>query len=795
VSELETPINFKQLLALHGRIQIPIIQRDYAQGRPNEEEVREDFLAALEVALRKPAGDPALPLNLDFIYGSTEGTDTTRFLPLDGQQRLTTLFLLHWYLACLDGEMPAFSTLFRIGSKSRFSYAVRTSSNEFFDALVCFEPTDNLKEVPEISTLIMNQPWYFRSWRLDPTIQSVLTMLDAIHTRLSDSQGLFDRLVSNENPSITFQLLDLDNFGLTDDLYIKMNARGKPLTQFETFKARYVRELEGQLSDRSFFLKDKVMTAADYVSLQMDNRWGDLFWNYRDRATNQYDAALMHVFRAIALVSRNPDSNEYLDDVASLRHGYRLAGYAEFHSRKWLDERFTLILINVLDPWSSTGATLCRQLPSTLYFDEFAVFQQLVAPSKPLSFSESVRLSGYALFLENFSSGFDPDEFQAWMRVIFNLSENTDYNRSDDLQRSIRGLWSLLPAAKSILQYLADPQTEIAGFSKQQVDEERLKARLMMADPAWSDILKDGESHGYFRGQIEFLLDWSGVIAKQDIVEISTWSKEEHKRLQKMFSEYFAKAACMFGSSGLSVMPDFLWQRALLTIGNYFLPINRNHSFLIDTASLPDSWKRLLKGDRPHVKQSRQILKVLLDTLDPQIDIAQQLKYMIASVSNLQPWRKALIQTPQALLYCQNSCLRWDTNGEIYLLKKTQMNGMHAELFSFALHASLENQRDRYKPLVVSSYEGVAGAEYTPYFSLISSVNNCRLNILIWHSADFFHTRIVSCPEHCPTNLEVALKDFGYASVEINASVAISQVDILQRIAKLSDALRSSKLE
>lgn len=33
-------------------------------------------------------------INLDFIYGNLDG-DT--FLPLDGQQRLTTLFLLHWY--------------------------------------------------------------------------------------------------------------------------------------------------------------------------------------------------------------------------------------------------------------------------------------------------------------------------------------------------------------------------------------------------------------------------------------------------------------------------------------------------------------------------------------------------------------------------------------------------------------------------------------------------------------------------------------------------------------------------
>ena len=103
-----------------------------------------------------------------------------------------------------------------------------------------------------ITALITDQPWYFRSWRLDPTIQSVLHMLDAIHNRFASSSGLFGRLIDENHPAITFQLLDLKDFGLSDDLYIKMNARGKPLTPFETFKARYEEKLKSQLKGISF---------------------------------------------------------------------------------------------------------------------------------------------------------------------------------------------------------------------------------------------------------------------------------------------------------------------------------------------------------------------------------------------------------------------------------------------------------------------------------------------------------------------------------------------------------------
>ena len=75
------------------KIIIPIIQRDYAQGRKGTDvtRIRERFLDSLYKAVTEK------PITLDFVYGDidSEGNMT----PLDGQQRLTTLFLLHWYAA------------------------------------------------------------------------------------------------------------------------------------------------------------------------------------------------------------------------------------------------------------------------------------------------------------------------------------------------------------------------------------------------------------------------------------------------------------------------------------------------------------------------------------------------------------------------------------------------------------------------------------------------------------------------------------------------------------------------
>src|SRR5712675_458301 len=91
--------SFRELFGAGQRIEIPVIQRDYAQGREDEHsrDVRKRFIEELADAL---SGDQAATpaLDLHFVYGRWKVNERT-LEPLDGQQRLTTLFLLHWYLA------------------------------------------------------------------------------------------------------------------------------------------------------------------------------------------------------------------------------------------------------------------------------------------------------------------------------------------------------------------------------------------------------------------------------------------------------------------------------------------------------------------------------------------------------------------------------------------------------------------------------------------------------------------------------------------------------------------------
>ena len=162
------------------KIVIPIIQRDYAQGRRDSDvnRVRNRFLSSLKNAITEKE------ITLDFVYGDI--SETGVMTPLDGQQRLTTLFLLHWYAAKKEG-LSADDYAFL----ANFSYETRYSARDFCELLVNkYEPSFE----QTISEEIIDQAWFPLDWAKDPTISSMLVMLDSIHEEFKDTDNIWDAL-------------------------------------------------------------------------------------------------------------------------------------------------------------------------------------------------------------------------------------------------------------------------------------------------------------------------------------------------------------------------------------------------------------------------------------------------------------------------------------------------------------------------------------------------------------------------------------------------------------------------
>ena len=276
-----------------NEIVIPKIQRDYVQGRESVriKRNRKTFVEALVNSICEPSQNQ---INLNFIYGYTNEKD--QFIPIDGQQRLTTLYLLHAYIFARASRSDYLSKL------KKFSYETRYISKRFFENLVKHENisgvcethdtiieiyedynnilkrkldiekaiSDNsddieqlLKEKAEIkfklnklklisiSERIKSSSWFSTRWLEDSTVSSALIMLDEIESYFKTKENVDFKTCADilvESSPITFMILKIDNLGKPEDLYIKMNARGKSLTEFENFKA----DLYEQVNNSNF---------------------------------------------------------------------------------------------------------------------------------------------------------------------------------------------------------------------------------------------------------------------------------------------------------------------------------------------------------------------------------------------------------------------------------------------------------------------------------------------------------------------------------------------------------------
>lgn len=220
------------------------------------------------------------PIKLDFIYGDL--SESGVLTPLDGQQRLTTLFLLHWYAAKKE-SLP----LLKTPCLEKFSYETRPDSRDFCEYLTAFQPT--FANYESLSAEITDQAWFALNWKKDPTIKSMLVMLDAIAEKFNDVEHLWKKL---SDGAISFYFLAIENMGLTDEIYITMNSRGKLLTDFEHFKAEFkhkLDEIDAKLSDK--------------IILNIDTKWTHMLRRYRDE-NNLIDNGFLKYFRYICDVIR-----------------------------------------------------------------------------------------------------------------------------------------------------------------------------------------------------------------------------------------------------------------------------------------------------------------------------------------------------------------------------------------------------------------------------------------------------------------------------------------------------------
>ena len=610
--------------------EIPIIQRDYAQGRSDErsKEIRKTFLGSLIAAVENY---PQKNIELDFVYGKR---NKNKVYLLDGQQRITTLYLLHWYLA---QRLQKLSLLKDVA----LSYRVRQYADEFTKK-ISDESTqiDFSSSIP--SQAICNCTWFFDAWKHDPTVKGMLNTLDTIHELLKDKEINEERYwLPLEEGAVTFYWLDLEEHQLTDELYLKMNARGKQLSNFENFKASLVK----RVADNGW---EENIDEKDSFSFKMDTIYTDLFWEYRGEV-NVIDYEITNFFAGMAMIGYALKENseaqqkriqELFNNPLSVRvEDFEKSDFERFTS--YLDFYSPVEKISIeTELWKYYNADNKRGL-----FEEFIKDENKGTEKKYDGATYSQRVLFYALS-ELFMEAKDKNNIsEDFIRVVRNIVENATIDSAQTFVYAIKLMSELLEGVQDIYWYLCKTAIQ-SNFASYQVTQEKQKAERIVANLEWKDVIWEAEDHPMFKGDIGFSL----LETENDL----SLFKKRYEVAKEMFDEKGVKG---------KYRENALLIRALVSrFDNWYLFWSR---LVFDSST--ETWKRILRTDNRWVKYFLLLL-----------DNESKLEQFIIEDSSLQKGdeddndfklRKKthtnLYQTELLVAICEECYLRWESNNYI----------------------------------------------------------------------------------------------------------------------------------
>ena len=672
-------------------ILIPLLQRDYVQGG------REDVIVPFLDSLLKPKQD------LNYIYGYEENGC---FVPVDGQQRLITLWLLYLYLYA------------RKQSKSKFKVSIKFVSREYAEDFCekLSEHLDNLlgKEfvtkdnIKSLDKEIINQPWFIHSWLSNMSVRNMLATLKFIHRKINKNN--FDSIWSNiveKTPGITFAFLEMDEKnGLDDDIYIKMNGRGRKLSAFENLKSFMDEHVAG-------------LNFAEGWRIKMDNSWASLFWTNRNRQQKHpeeidneqlyciYNLLILyhiqkneltntittiknnkpHLYEDLTAFFGMNEQAEVKDVVKSVIERLQKAGnfpLTWFERLNLLSPGFFGFAYEKLDKLTACYKNfnqLKLYIGESVSEETFMTYQLCMCES---SFGRTLPLF-YALL--SYPEG--KTELFDWMRTMRNLILNTTIG-SEELPLIMQNIDAFSKTCKDSNIYTVlqsdDVKNVLNEFKKGQVQEEIEKASML----EYKHEMITMENGRFFRGCIGILLR---------LLKYDSMSAENVKAYSSVLRELFDG-----DDNGLSIKyeKEYLLRRVLMSYPPYRYGKSRscwsfNNGFT--------EWREYITEENSDIGSLQQLMKELLvPAYLSGKDLYTNLSEYITEtslrlekdicVNDKNSHRYHFIKYPDIWKYMETKRCVWNNKFDIVLKKTNSNNSDRMELRTMTLYLDYKKNKD-----------------------------------------------------------------------------------------------------
>jgi uncharacterized protein with ParB-like and HNH nuclease domain len=566
------------------QILIPEIQRDYVWGkenvtalinsieldatreRGNRKGIDDSFLNSLtpdqRELIQRTLDERKAYSNIGFIYAYFDPEIIDRYYLIDGQQRITTLYLFLLALSVKASKESYFIQSYFKNETPKVDYKVRETAHDFLLEFIPFI-LDNGK-VEDIK----KQSWYYSDYENDKTIQSHINNYIELE-RLAQTTIIDFNFAEN---NIELWYFDTDKSEQGEELYIYMNSRGEPVKANENIKAQL---LEG-LDENKKRLE----------GLKWED-WQSFFWKHKSKLVNSnadkgFDEFLKWIkIIQFILTNATKTQKEHSDYIKETKQAKKLS--IEFLSLIEIERTFEVIkkvvenknLTFFNNDWLKGETSLAdyiRLLPVILYLNG----RKNITEENINRFS---RFFFNVLKFEDISK--NPSEYTSQSLLLIN-----EFNKQNLIDIADIGKLNVAEQYKNILTNEELFKFNLFKQSNANLSREEIEKMI------WN--LEDFKLSG---GSISLILECMNVdcnLAPNNFDFVT-------------FTEYSTIFQTIFKE------PDDVLRRALLTIGDY--SYDEGYSSSLDMrrynfGHLNDDWKTICSN-----KNGRTIVKTLLQSL------------------------------------------------------------------------------------------------------------------------------------------------------------------------------------
>ncbi len=603
-----------KLLSGNHRIIIPDLQRDYCWGDKTHTDQRIELVSGfLHSLMEQFMSSENSKLNLGLIYGYEIPQNHIQLC--DGQQRLTTLYLL---IGMLHKKTDAFRHYlisdFKCENDDRepyLQYAIRESALYFLSDLVCHFFIDNKELRVE---KIKEADWYFHDYDLDPSIQSMLNALSIMEDILNEKDQEWIQAFGEWLTQLTFMYVDMGDQRNGEESFVVINTTGEPLSATQNLKPLII---NAKINNPDKNNKENRNNIAE--------KWEEIetwFWTHRSNGNDTAEVGFKEFLRWVTMLHAGNDELKSILSSGTYTFPVEKISFSEIYSY-WM---------------------VIKLLSNN---EDFLKEDYLSSKDKVLSQIECFQLLPLIAYCKRWEI---TDVEDRNLLRLYHFVENL--SRIDKVKKAVNDLVEdviLIADSYEDLIELADNTRDNSDSKASKTilsDEEKLKLKILWDKPTEREKIEEA----FWKAQKHPI--WSG-----EILPLVEWSMENELFCFDKFIDYMNRFNATFEGDCDSNIDKA--RRALLARGLKDYPRifrgNLNYSFGWEWSD----WKDLINDNK--------------DAFKSFFDELRQGKTLEGMINNYEPageWAE-FVHKDYLLSYCERKNIQKDDDGSWILVKGT----------------------------------------------------------------------------------------------------------------------------